>query len=85
MLTVHMDTKRLSLEELDNVSRALRGPCIDCVERGVPECCRHSGEVRSFLNALADAVDLERDRRSKRDRELALGVDPDSGEWIAGA
>ena len=85
MLTVHMDTKRLSLEELDNVSRSLRGPCVDCVEKGVPECCRHSDAVRSFLGALADAIDLERDRRARRDRELALGVDPESGEWSAGA
>lgn len=85
MLTVHMDTKRLSLEELENVSRALRGPCIDCVEKGVPECCRHSQEVRHFLTALADAIDTERERREKRDRELALGVDSESGEWVAGA
>lgn len=84
MLNVHMDTGRLSLEELENVSRALRGPCIDCVERGVPDCCRHPGEVQRFLDALADAIDTERDRRERRDNELALGVD-DSGEWVAGA
>lgn len=85
MLTVHMDTKRLSLEELQNISSALRGPCIECVERGVPECCKHADEVRRFLNALADAIDLDRERREKRERELALGVNPESGEWVAGA
>lgn len=85
MLTLRMDTNRLSLEELENISRALRGPCIECVEGGVPECCRHRDEVRAFLTALADAIDLDRSRRERRDRELALGVDPDSGEWLPGA
>lgn len=85
MLTVRMDTKRLSLEELQNISRALRGPCVDCVERGVPEYCCNRDEVREFLTALADAIDLDRVRRERRDQELALGVDPDSGEWLPGA
>jgi hypothetical protein len=85
MLTVRMDTRRLSLEELQNISRALRGPCIDCVEGGVPGYCRHRDEVRAFLTALSDAIDLDAERRERRERELALGVDPDSGEWLAGA
>jgi hypothetical protein len=85
MLKVRMDTNRLSVEELDNISRALRGPCIDCVEQGVPECCRHRGEVRQLLVAMADAIDFERGLRDRRDQELALGVDRDSGEWVAGA
>jgi hypothetical protein len=85
MLTVRMDTARLSLEELENISRALRGPCIECVERGVPEYCCNRDEVREFLTALADAIDVDRERRARRDQELALGVDPDSGEWGAGA
>jgi hypothetical protein len=85
MLTVRMDTARLSLEELENISKALRGPCIECVETGVPDCCRHREEVRAFLAALADAIDVDRLRRERRDQEVALGVDPDSGEWLAGA
>lgn len=85
MLTVRMDTERLSLDELENISRALRGPCIECVEGGIPEYCRHSDEVRSFLTALADAIDLDRTRRERRDHDLALGVDPDSGECLPGA
>ncbi len=85
MIKIHMDPGRLSIEELQNISRALRGTCIDCVERSVPECCRHSDEVRHFLGAMADAVDSVRLRREQRDTELALGVDPDSGEWLAGA
>jgi hypothetical protein len=85
MLTVRMDTARLSLEELENISRALRGPCIDCVEGGVPDYCSNRGAVREFLSAMADAIDLDRERRERRDREVALGVDPDSGEWLPGA
>jgi hypothetical protein len=85
MLTVRMDTQRLSLEELQNISAALRGPCVDCVESGVPAVCRHRDEVRAFLGALADAIDLDRVRRERRDQELALGVDPDSGDWLPGA
>jgi hypothetical protein len=85
MLKVKMDTERLSVEELENISHALRGPCIDCVERGVPEGCRHADEVRHLLAAMADAIDFERGRRERRDQELALGVDPGSGEWLAGA
>ncbi len=85
MLTVRMDPGRLSLEELENISAALRGPCLGCVEASVPASCRHPDEVLRLLHAMADAIDFERDRREKRDRELALGVDPDSGEWVAGA
>jgi len=85
MLKVRMDTDRLSLEELENISTALRGPCLDCIEYGVPESCRHPGEIRRLLHSMADAIDFERGRREKRDRELALGVDPESGEWVAGA
>ena len=85
MLNIRMDTDRLSLEELENVSRALRGPCLDCVERDVPEPCRHSAEVRRFLDQLADAIEVARDRRERRANELALGVDRQSGEWLAGA
>jgi hypothetical protein len=85
MLKVRMDTARLSLEELENISQALRGPCVDCVERGVPDCCQHPDEVRRLLGAMADAIDFERGLRERRDQELALGVDPDSGEWVAGA
>jgi hypothetical protein len=85
MLKVRMDTARLSLEELENISNALRGPCIDCVERGVPDCCRNPEEVRTLFAAMADAIDFERGLRERRDQELALGVDPGSGEWLAGA
>jgi hypothetical protein len=85
MVTVRMDTARLSLEELENISRALRGPCLECVEYGVPEYCRNRGEIRQFLAALADAIDTDRLRRERRDQEVALGVDPDSGEWLSGA
>ncbi len=85
MIKIHMDPGRLSIEELQNISRALRSSCMDCVERSVPDCCRHSAEVRHFLNAMADAVDGVRVRREQRDNELALGVDSDSGEWVAGA
>jgi hypothetical protein len=85
MLTIRMDPARLSLEELENISRALRGPCLDCIGHGVPDCCSHRDEVRALLLAMADAIDFERERRDRRDRELALGVDRDSGEWLAGA
>jgi len=85
MLKVKMDTDRLSIDELRNISRALRGGCAQCIENGVAEACRHPDEVDRFLTALADAVDRERKVREKRDRDLALGVDPVSGEWNAGA
>lgn len=67
MIKVHMSPERLSVEELANVSAALRGPCIECVERGVPDGCRHPDEVRHFLRAMADAIDGERQRRIRRE------------------
>lgn len=85
MIKIHMDPGRLSIEELQNISRALRGACAECVERSVPDCCRHTEDVRHFLDAMADAVDSVRLRREQRDNALALGVDPHSGEWTAGA
>ena len=63
MLKIHMDPNRLSVEELENISRALRGPCADCVERNVPGDCRHPEVIRHFLHAMADAIDGERTRR----------------------
>lgn len=63
MLKIHMDPARLSTEELENISAALRGPCADCIERGVPEPCCHPETVRQFLHAMADAIDGERQRR----------------------
>lgn len=85
MLKVKMDTDRLSIDELRNISGALRGGCAQCIENGVAEACRHPDDVDRFLNALADAIDRERAVRERRDRDLALGVDPVSGEWDAGA
>jgi hypothetical protein len=63
MLKIHMDPNRLSVEELENISRALRGPCADCIERSVPDGCQHPEIVRHFLHGLADAIDGERSRR----------------------
>lgn len=85
MLKVRMETDRLSIEELKNISTALRTGCAACIEKGVAESCRHPDEVARFLNGLADAIDHDRRERERRDRELALGVDPVSGEWDAGA
>ncbi|MFP4624308.1 MAG: hypothetical protein ACOC3J_01615 [Gemmatimonadota bacterium] len=85
MLKVRMETERLSVEELANISHALRTGCAECIEKGVAEACRHPEEIERFLNALADAIDHDRLERERRDRSLALGVDPVSGEWDAGA
>jgi hypothetical protein len=85
MLKVKMDTDRLSIDELKNISKALRGGCAQCIEEGVAEALRHPDEVNHFLYALADAIDGERIRREKKERDVALGVDPTSGEWEAGA
>lgn len=85
MLKVRMETERLSIEELSNISTALRGACVECIEGGVAEACRHRDEVEAFLHGLADAIDHDRLERERKDRELALGVDPVSGEWDAGA
>ena len=84
MLKIRMETERLSVEELGNISRALRTGCAECIEKGVAESCRHPDVLDAFLNALADAIDHDRLERERRDRELALGVDP-TGEWVAGA
>lgn len=84
MLKVRMETERLSIEELANISKALRTGCAECIEKGVAGSCRHPEVIDKFLNALADAVDHDRMERQRKDRELALGVDP-SGEWVAGA
>ena len=85
MLKVKMDTDRLSVEELGNISRALRHGCARCIEEGVAESVRHSEEVDRFLTTLADAIDGARLERERKDRALSLGVDPASGEWEAGA
>lgn len=85
MIKVRMETERLSVEELANISSALRTGCADCIEKGVAESCRHPEEVQRFLHGLADAIDHDRLERERRDRSLALGVDPLSGEWDAGA
>jgi hypothetical protein len=85
MVTIHLDPSRLSLEELDNVSRALRERCGHCIERGVPDGCRHSAEVERFLDELAAAIDLVRGPLHKEEQVRALAVDPGSGEWEAGA
>ena len=85
MLKVRMDTDRLSVEELTNISRALRTGCAECIEKGVAEAVRHPEEIDRFLTALADAIDRERKVREKKDRDLALGVDPATGEFSAGA
>jgi hypothetical protein len=85
MVTIHLDPSRLSLEELTNVSRALRERCSHCIERGVPDNCRHTAEVDRFLDELAAAIELARVPREKDAHDKALAVDPDSGEWMAGA
>jgi hypothetical protein len=85
MVTIHLDPSRLSLEELENVTRVLRGRCAECIERGVPAAARHSDEVNRFLDAVADAIEVARVPRERRAQERALAVDPDSGEWVAGA
>lgn len=85
MLKVRMETERLSVDELANISTALRTRCADCIEQGIAEQCRHPEIIDHFLNALADAIDHDRLERERRDRALALGVDPATGEWRAGA
>lgn len=85
MFRMRMETERLSLEELANISRALRSGCFACIEKRVPEPCRHPDEVRRFLEAVADAVDRDREERLRRERMRALAVDPETGEWGAGA
>lgn len=64
MLKIHLDTSRLSDEELANVSRVLRCRCAECIEDGVPVRRRHTDEVFRFLDGLATAIDRERDLRS---------------------
>lgn len=85
MLRIRMETERLSVEELANIATALRTGCAACIERGVAEQCRHPEVIDGFLHAVADAIDHDRLERERRDRALALGVDPLSGEWGAGA
>lgn len=85
MLKIRMETEKLSVEELANISTALRSSCAECIERGVAESCRHPEVINRFLNILADAIDHDRLERERKDRELALGVDPTTGEWHAGA
>lgn len=85
MLKIRMETERLSLDELANISTALRTACAECIETGVAEACRHPEVIDQFLHALADAIDHDRLERERRDRNRALGVDPISGEWQAGA
>lgn len=85
MLKIRMETERLSIDELANISTALRTGCAECIEKGVAEACRHPEVIEQFLNALADAIDHDRLERERRDRSLALGVDPVTGEWQAGA
>ena len=85
MLKVKMDTDQLSIDELKNISKALRGGCARCIEEGVAESLRHPDVVTDFLNGLADAIDGARIAREKKERDVALGVDPVSGEWSAGA
>jgi hypothetical protein len=85
MLKVRMETERLSVEELANIAAMLRTGCAECIGKGVAEQCRHPEEIDRFLNALADAIDHDRLERERRDRALALGMDPASGEWDAGA
>jgi hypothetical protein len=85
MVTIHLDPSRLSLEELTNVSRVLRERCSYCIERGVPENCRHSDEVERFLQELAAAIELAMKPMEHDAHGTALAVDPDSGEWVAGA
>jgi hypothetical protein len=81
MVTIHLDPSRLSLEELDNVYRALRDRCADCIERNVPEQCQHPEEVNTFLDALASAIEYARRPLEQREQAIALGVDVDSGDW----
>ena len=85
MLKVRMETERLSVEELANISRVLRSGCARCIAEGVAEANQHTEEVTKFLHALADAIDHDRKERERKDRALALGVDPATGEWEAGA
>lgn len=85
MVTIHLDPSRLSTEELANVTRALRGRCVDCVERGVPEDCRHTEEVAQFLDELATAIEHAWLPRERREHARALGVDTVTGEWLPGA
>jgi hypothetical protein len=85
MVTIHLDPSRLSLEELANVSRVLRERCSHCIERGVPDGCRHTAEVDRFLDVLAAAIDAVREPLEHEQQVQALAVDPSSGEWVAGA
>jgi hypothetical protein len=85
MVHLHLDPSRLSLEELANATDALRYRCADCIEHNVPEECQHGPEVKHFLNALADALDHARLSMEQREYDRALGVDTDTGEWVAGA
>ena len=85
MLKIRMETEQLSIDELANIATALRTGCAECIAKGVPESCRHPEVIDQFLRSLADAIDHDRLERERRDRDLALGVDPVSGEWDAGA
>lgn len=85
MVTIRLDPSRLSLEELQNVTRMLRERCADCIEGGVHAGETHRGEVTRFLHALADAIDQTRVPLEHREQERALGVDSRTGEWLAGA
>jgi hypothetical protein len=85
MLKVRMETERLSVEELANIAKVLRSGCSKCIMEGVAEANRHAEEVDRFLHALADAIDHDRIERERKDQALALGVDPATGEWDAGA
>lgn len=88
MVTLHLDPSRLSLEELENVTRVLRTHCLGCIEAGVPAAAAHQDEIRRFLDLVADAIQaagVPAERVARRTVERALGVDAETGEWDAGA
>lgn len=70
MLTIHLDTAKLSVDELSNLSRVLRCRCSECIEDGIAEAGRHGDEIGRFLDGLATAIDRDRDVRARREAEL---------------
>ena len=75
MLTVHLDTAKLSDEELANVLHVLRCRCADCIAEGVAPNRRHAPEVLRFLDELATAIDRERHLRAGREPRASHEAD----------
>lgn len=86
MLTVDINLENLSLEELDDAVHALHH---DVEELEFQDHLHLHPELAHLFEALELAVQAEAATRHALDERHsiaeALGIDEDSGEWLAGA